>query len=166
MFRNVGISDSIPRELSTFNASMTEGLLSMRFFGYFFLLAGLILFLITAFKFKLVGPSIFILLIAAAGFYFVQKSSKTVKERKDIFTNGEVVRAEVIEHGRSFSIFKSKQDYTILIKVKATNEKIEIKHAKEDLWRSSPIGDEILGLTHNNKYFFGEQIGVQFSLFK
>lgn len=166
MFRTIGISESIPRELSSFNASMTEGLLSMRFFGYFFLIAGLILFLIAAFKFKLIGPSIFILLIAGVGFYFVQKSSKTVHDRKEIFNNGTVVYATVIDHGRSFNIFKSKQDYAIIAELEGTKEKLTIKHANEDLQRSSPVGDKIIGLNYEDKYFFGEEIGVQFTLFK
>lgn len=166
MFRNVGISDSIPRDLSSFNASMTEGLLAMRFFGYFFLISAVILFLIAAFKFKMIAPSLLLLTLAGVGFYFIQRTSKTVQLRKDLFLYGRVVQATVIGHGRAFNIFKSKQDYTITVEVDNTKQRKTIKHAKEDLWRSSPIGDKILGLSDQDQFFFGEQIGVQFTLFK
>lgn len=165
MFRTVFIQESLPRDVTSFNSSFMEGLGMSRWLGLFLLAGGIILFLIAAIKFKMIIPSILFLIIAVVGLMAVRKADNRASERKNIFLNGEIVYASVIDHGRKFDIFKLSNEYTITVKSSNSTENLVISNSDDGLLKSAPIGEEILGLHHDGKYFFGQEMGVQFKLY-
>lgn len=165
MFRSVFISESLPRDITSFNSSFMEGLGMSRFFGLFFLIGGIALFLLAAFKFKMYFPAIILLAVAVFGYSKFNYANKKAAEREKIFLNGQIVYATVKDHSRQFNMFKSSKDYTITVLPKNSQQNITLVNSREGLWQSAPIGGEILGIEHEGKYFFGQEMSVQFKLF-
>ncbi|MDF1673905.1 MAG: hypothetical protein P1U41_10380 [Vicingaceae bacterium] len=166
MFREIMIKESAPRDLTTFNESFSKGLRLKQFFGYFFLVAAIMLILISVLILKMAAPAIIFLLVAGMGYYMISKINKKIKLRKEVFNKGSVVKAKVESHERKFNPFKSNKDFMIRIKP-VTNDNsttYTIINTSENLWAVSPIGAEIIGLYFDGDYFFGEEISCQFTM--
>ena len=167
MFRDVFISESLPRDLGTFNSTFIEGWQMYRFFGLLFMAGGIFLFLICLFKLKMYAPAIIMLVVAFGGFSMFRKANNRAAERKDIFLNGKVVYAKVIDHGKKLNYLKSSKDYTITVSVpeNGSNDQVVIVNKREALWKEAPVQSTIMGLEYDGKYFFGEEMACHFKLF-
>lgn len=166
MFKIITIKASVPRELNSSKLSFTNGLRLKLFFGYFFLIGAAMLFLLSVIMFKMVVPAIMFAILGGLGYYMVNNVKKTISLRKEIYNKGSVVSATVISQGRKFNPLKSNKDYIITVKLNINEQTnpYTIKYSSENLWKSSPIGSEIIGFYYNGNYFFGEEIACQFSL--
>lgn len=164
MFKEIMIKESPPRDLTTFNETFSKGLRLRQFFGYFFLLAAIMLFLISVLTLKMVAPAIMFLFVAVMGYYMINKVKKTINLRKEVFKKGSVVIARVESQGRKFNPLKSNKDYIIAVRVNTEEQSnlYTIKSSSNYLWESSPVGSEIVGFYYNNNYFFGEEVACQF----
>ncbi len=161
MLRKIFISADIPRDISTFNGSFSEGLLFTRVFGYLFFILGLVLCLICLFKYKYYFLGMFCLSLCIFGMYLIHYTNALPKERQKIFTNGTMVRAKITGHRSRFNPLKLSKEYILDLEVLDNQEKVSVSHTMKNLHKSAPIGSETEGIRHEGSYFFGESIGGQ-----
>lgn len=166
--RDVFIRELSPRELSTFNSSFYEGIQPYLWFGYFLMAGGLFFLIIAILKIRMVYPFILIFIVLLLGYLSVNKAVKTANLRKQAFLYGQVVFATVTNHGRQFSLFKSERDYSVTVNFKDQSGKQHSKilvHKSKNLWNSNPKGSRVIGIEHNDFFFFGEEMGCNFKFF-
>ncbi len=165
MFKEIGILNEPPRDSKKLKASFSEGLRAKTFFGYFFLLGMIFFILLCVFKFQLYGLAVGFLVIAGFAFLMIYTAKKKKEKRQDVYVNGSIVRAKVIDQGRSFNYFRSKPNYTVSVKFiteTGKKKKYKIVHPHEHLWASAKLKQEIVGLEFENKFLFGQELGRQF----
>lgn len=177
MLDRLFISESTPRDLSTFGATLSEGLGVYKLYSYGLLSVGLLLLIYCIVKIRFPFPYILAIVILVIGLLFRNYINKTVKERDVCFHQGQPVQAQVIGHSRTMFMLKPnkktpfsspRKHYTIQVQFVDGNgnSKKKFLHHKEDLiWKTHPVGSEVLGLVYEDKSLFGEEMGATFHYF-
>jgi len=163
MFRKVLISSTTPRSLDHTNFAFIEGLGIQRWLFYFFLIGAILLLFISLIQFQNYLLAALFLAISILSFWQVKKVSNQVNERKEIYQNGEIVRAKVLDHSKTFVFYKSSKNYVISAQIEGSSDIIKIENSSKVLWNSAPINSQILGLKYEDKYLFGEELNCQFT---
>ncbi len=177
MLDRLFISETLPRDLSTFGATLSEGLGVYKLYSYGLLSVGALLLVFCIVKIRFPFPYILAIAILIIGLLFRYHINKTVKVRDICYHQGKAIKAEVISHHRTMSIFNTnkktafpspRKDYTIKVEFEDGNGKTRTKdlHYKEDLiWKTHPVGAELIGLVYEDKSLFAEEMGATFHFF-
>lgn len=111
-------------------------------------------------------PSVLLFIIGIQGFLLLRKTIRKLQLRKQLYTNGSIVSATVLKHGRKFNLFKSNKDYTVFVHCHETNQQMELVSGKYTLQVYLPLNTEIHGLNLASDYFFLEEVGCEMILKK
>ncbi len=166
MLRFVYIEKNMPRDLSNLNATLHEGLLNYKWIGYLLLALGLGLLIASLLKGKGVFTYLVLATLLLLGYFLVQKAKKIVKQRNDIFLNGTLVHANVVGQSQRFNIAKLSTDYCLMLEIATPQGTVqhEIASLQNDILLSNPIGNSIIGLTHEGHFLFGEELTCTFKV--
>lgn len=162
MFRRVFISRELPRDSSTFDVSFHEGLLSYKAFTNLFLFLGIISILICLFKFRTAFPWILSLCLLSIGLWCKFYVQKQIKTRTICFYEGKAIEAKVISHDKTF------RDHSITLQFNTedgVNRQKTIHYKTQEIWKTSPIGATVIGLSSGDKSFFGEEVATSIHFF-
>ena len=92
-----------------------------------------------------------------------KKATNTYHYRISCFLNGDAITAIVLKQTRTFNPFSSKRKYAIVLQYQ--NQLITVEHNSEKLWTEFPVKKEVIGLSYNNHFLFGPELGVDFKFF-
>lgn len=171
------ICENTPRDLSTFGATLSEGLGIYKLYSYGLLFFGSILLILCIIKIRFVFPYILAIVILIIGLLFRGYINKIVQERDVCFHQGKAIKAKVISHHKTMFIFKPnkkttfsppRKHYSIEVEFidgKGNRRRKNLHHKKDIIWKTHPVGTKLIGLVYEDKSFFGEDMGATFHFF-
>lgn len=167
-FKKIKIQPNGPRDSKKAKISFTSGIRLPSFMGYFFLLVGFTMVIMTLFVYDMPLGAIPFGVAAVIGFLVIWRMRVNVSNRKLAYIHGYVCSGTVKSHSRKFSPFRSKQMYSVTLKLDksegVTKKRYKIIHPKEGIWRVANVNDQVYGLVHEGKYLFGPEVERVFEI--
>lgn len=164
----IPLSKYTPRDQEHIGPKATWWLRTALFYGRFFLLWGVGIFIWCILLQVPFFAYIVLLALIIAAILWLKKIYKQKHARIETYLHWEIFTATVIEHTRWFSIFRWMYNQPRILIVRYSYGNHTIQHRSKHLHTQYPIWSELIWLRHNEKIFFAQTMWYhyQFSIVK
>jgi hypothetical protein len=150
--KQLTITHSTPRVIPS-EVSFSKEPFGKWFFTYFFAITSFGVWIIWLYIMPIVTPLLRI--ISTISIYWIIQMYKRKKRRDAIFIHGAIISGTVKERNKTFSLFKSRPDYTATLQIEVENtsheHRMTISHSYSEDY---PIGSTLVWLYYNKEFLF------------